>query len=149
MAYIYNINYNLLLACKVLKKIQNILILKILISKPNNNYVCNQQCENLLINWVVTHNIKIKFSGKGYKIIKQSNCFNLSLNTSHPQWFFFFKTISIKIQKQKYLLVNKSIEDLSKVGLSLVKTRMINIYTKRGLRLSKQLVRKKVGKRSS
>jgi ribosomal protein L6P/L9E len=94
-------------------------------------------------------NQKLKFSGKGYKIIKKGLILNLYLNTSHEQWAFFFQTIVIKTQKQKFLFINKNIFQLIKTISSILKIRPINIFTKRGLRLSKQRVLKKVGKRSA
>ena len=94
-------------------------------------------------------NQKLKFSGKGYKIIKKGVVLNLHLNTSHNQWAFFLKTISIKIQKQKFLFLNRNKGELFKIISSILKVRFVNIFTKRGLRLSKQKIFKKVGKRST
>ena len=111
-----------------------------------NNY---NLINNLLIDWLIIFNFKVKFSGKGYKLIKQSNCLNLYLNTSHKQWVFFFETISIKLHKQKFLFLNKNFNKLLFILVDLIKTRPINIYTKRGLRSNKQRVLRKVGKRSA
>ena len=91
---------------------------------------------------------KIKFSGKGYKFVKKDLCFKLLLNTSHEQWLVLFRTIPLKINKQKYLLLSLNTQEVNKTLKTLTNTRPINIYTRRGLRSSKQLVLKKVGKRS-
>jgi len=45
----------------------------------------NVKLINFFSNWYTLSNKKIKFSGKGYKIIKRGANLNLSLNTSHPQ----------------------------------------------------------------
>jgi ribosomal protein L6P/L9E len=92
---------------------------------------------------------KLKFSGKGYKILKKGSNLNLYLNTSHNQWLISFKTIIIKTQKQRFLFLNKNINQLEYILKKMLKIRPINIFTKRGLRLSKQKVFKKIGKRSS
>jgi hypothetical protein len=81
--------------------------------------------------------------------VKYTSQIMLQLNTSHLQWLFFFKSLAIKIQKQKYLVVNLEENRLNKLLKILIKSRPLNIYTRRGLRLSRQKVLKKIGKRSS
>ena len=94
-----------------------------------NHIVINRFSITLIGNWCVkTNNIinfflkfnslpnkKLKFSGKGYKIIKKGVILNLYLNTSHNQWAFFFKTIVIKTQKQRFLFINKNIFYLNNI----------------------------------
>jgi ribosomal protein L6P/L9E len=155
-----NINYRgvciwsgrhiMFIMCNKIIKTNNTIILEISNFRLSNRFKYNSfnPISNLLVNWLTTFNFKIKFSGKGYKLIKQSNCFNLYVNTSHKQWFFFFKTISIKLHKQKYLFLNKNYSKLLYVFMNFIKVRPINIFTKRGLRGSKQKILKKVGKRS-
>lgn len=104
--------------------------------------------KNFFSTWYLLSSKKIKFSGKGYKIIKKGSCFNLSLNTSHSQWALMFKTLPIKIQKQRYLLLNNNGYELNAITEKIIKSRFVNIYTKRGLRLGKQQIMKKIGKRS-
>jgi len=139
------------IVCNKIVKTENTLILKTNSLRLGSRFNCSSfnQIGSLLINWLTIFNFKVKFSGKGYKLIKQSNCFNLYLNTSHRQWGFFFKTISIKLHKQKYLFLNKNYSKLLYILTSFIKTRPVNIYTKRGLRCSKQRVFRKVGKRSA
>lgn len=108
-----------------------------------------RQLNDFLMQWYSYPTNKIKFSGKGYKIIKNQFCLNLSLNTSHNQWAFFFKTLPIKIQKQRFLFFNKNTLELRHILTPLVNARLVNIYTKRGLRLGRQQIMKKIGKRSS
>jgi len=115
----------------------------------DNQKSSSQSLSEFLLNWYSFPTNKVKFSGKGYKIIKNKFCLNLSLNTSHNQWTFFFKTLPIKIQKQRFLFFNQNEMELRKVLLPLVNARLVNIYTKRGLRLGRQQIMKKIGKRSS
>lgn len=116
----------------------------------STKYLHNSNLFNkFLLKWYIYPTNKIKFSGKGYKIVKHGFCLNLSLNTSHEQWSFFFQTLPIKIQKQRFLFFNKNSSELGKILNALINLRLINIYTKRGLRLGRQQIVKKVGKRSS
>jgi len=105
--------------------------------------------EDFLLKFSTIPNKKIKFSGKGYKIIKRGLILNLHLNTSHNHWAFFFKSIVIKTQKQKFLFLNKNIAQIDKIIGVLLKIRPLNIFTKRGLRLNRQKFLKKIGKRSA
>lgn len=103
----------------------------------------------ILLDWYTTDTIKLKFSGKGYKMIKRSTVTTLYLNTSHTQWLFLFKSIMTKVQKQKYLLSSWEGGELYRISKLLISARPLNIYTKRGLRLGRQEVLKKIGKRSA
>lgn len=142
---IYNEFYiKTLIFQKFYKKKYN-LYFQLSVKHLNNSSIFN----NFLLKWYIYPTNKIKFSGKGYKIIKHAFCLNLSLNTSHEQWSFFFKTLPIKIQKQRFLFFNKNGYELNKILNSLINLRLINVYTKRGLRLGRQQIVKKVGKRSS
>lgn len=116
------------------------------------NKVSSSYCQdylNVLLNFYLISNLKIRFSGKGYKLVKYAERVALYLNTSHTQWLFLFKSMVFKIQKQKYLIVNLNKKELSNISQNLVNARPLSIYTKRGLRASRQDVFKKIGKRSA
>lgn len=91
---------------------------------------------------------KISFKGKGYKIVKKKNFLVLNFNHSHITFIIFFKTIVIKLTKHKYALLLKNLNLLSYSTSLIKKIRPINIYTRRGIKLSKQKVYKKIGKRT-
>ena len=149
IVYLYSEKHIKSILCNFFKKKGSTLIINMGGSSKGglkNNF---KNINKALINWFVPNNLKVKFSGKGYKLVKQSNCFNLYLNTSHTQWLFLFTMVSIRIQKQKYLFLSKNLIKLMKTILLLINVRHINIYTKRGLRLSKQKILKKIGKRST
>ena len=89
---------------------------------------------------------KIKFAGKGFKI-KKNNKNNLVLlfNRAHitNMWY---KNLFIKKHK-KYKIYLKYLNNNYGVISSILKIRTINIFTKKGLRSSRQIVFKKKGKK--
>ena len=94
--------------------------------------------------------LKIKFKGKGYYIYKNKR------NTITPQFgyahrlYLYSYFISVKfLSKTSILLFGFSIQDIKITSLGLKSMRPINVFTGRGVRFSKQIVYKKVGKVSS
>jgi len=103
---------------------------------------------NRLVKQFLLYNIqKIKFLGKGYKIKKIStNMFNFIFNRAHKTFLFFKNNIFKKIKKKKIHLKFSS-QKLSTNLLTTIKNiRLINHYTRRGLRLSRLLIYKRKGK---
>lgn len=100
---------------------------------------------------------KIVFSGKGYKIKKYNkNLNNLStkyimfyFNRSHLNIIYFFNTIVKKLRKSKIILHNSNLEHLQLISNLVLNVRKLNVFTLKGLRFSRQLIYKKVGKKSS
>lgn len=92
---------------------------------------------------------KIKFKGKGYKIIKKKRCLFLSFNHSHITWLLTFRTLCKRLTKQKYILVGKKFTYLSNTINLIYKIRPINIYTRRGIRIGKQKILKRIGKKTN
>jgi ribosomal protein L6P/L9E len=100
---------------------------------------------------------KITFSGKGYKIRKFHKILNTGsnkfimfyFNRSHLNIVHFFNTIVKKLKKSKILLHNSNHEYLQQLIKLVLNIRKLNVFTLKGLRLSRQLVYKKVGKKSS
>lgn len=99
--------------------------------------------------WFLLFN-KLKFNGKGYKIKKnQKKTVQLLFNFSHKTYLYLKKTILKKIGKNKLILLstkNKIIQNCASKCLTL---RSSNIYTKRGLRLARCLIKKKNGKKTN
>lgn len=108
---------------------------------------------NFFINYIYTWNTffikKIKFKGKGYKIIKKKNFLFLTFNKSHITWFIFFKIICLRIAKQKCIFIWKNNIRLSQTLSNLKSIKPINTYTKRGIRIGRQKIFKKIGKRTA
>ena len=92
---------------------------------------------------------KIKFSGKSYKIKKKTKKIIFVFNKSHIEvvtWRNFFLK---KIKKNKILIKTSFLAKISTINDKIVNIRPNNIFNKRGLRSSKKLILKKVGKKTS
>lgn len=91
---------------------------------------------------------KITFKGKGYKITKKKNFLILNFNHSHITFLLLFSIVCVKLNKNKYLISLKNSLKLSALVLKLVSIKYVNIYTHRGIKLAKQKIYKKIGKRT-
>lgn len=92
---------------------------------------------------------KIKFSGKSYKIKKKKKKIIFVFNKSHIEvvtWKNFFLK---KIKKNKILIKTSFLSKIDTIGDKIVNIRPNNIFNKRGLRNSKKLILKKIGKKTS
>lgn len=92
---------------------------------------------------------KIKFKGKGYRIRKTQKLI---------KFFFWFSHINLvrvigcrlhKIGKYKFVLLSSNYAVLTKAAINISRIRNINLFTKRGLRLARQVVFKRKGKKSA
>lgn len=93
---------------------------------------------------------KVKFKGKGYYIYKNKR------NTITPQFgyahrlYLYSYFVSVKfLSKTSIIIFGFSKADLVSVSLGIKSMRPINIFTGRGVRFSRQIIYKKVGKVSS
>ena len=89
---------------------------------------------------------KIKFSGKGYKIKKNSKqSLILLFNRSHITIIWWKNIIVKKLKKYKIYI------KYDRININIVRTilniRPVNIFTKKGLRNSRQILKKKKGKK--
>ena len=94
---------------------------------------------------------KIVFFGKGFKIKKseQKNTLSLFFNKSHINFITWNNIIVKKLKKTKIILCSSNYKYIDKSADSIIKNRKLNIFTKKGLRLSRQLIFKKVGKKTT
>ena len=119
----------------------------------SKNYVSVFIASNYLTNYIYTWNTffykKIKFKGKGYKILRRRRLLKLTFNKSHITWMFFFKILFQRLAKQKYIFISKNYKYLSQLIQYIYMIRPFNIFTKRGIRLSQQKIFKKIGKRTT
>lgn len=91
---------------------------------------------------------KIIFSGKSYKI-KKKRVFIFEFNKAHMEavvWKNFFLK---KLKKVKILLKNINQNELAIICHKIISIRELNPFTKRGLRMSRSILRKKIGKKSN
>jgi hypothetical protein len=149
--YIYNkyyfflikININQIIAIKI-KKLYLIKFINI----KNNNYLFF--IKNVIFHLNFLYFKKIKFSGKGFRIKKnkKKKNFKLQFNKSHLTILFLKKIILKKIKKSKFLFSFLNKKYLNYISKKIIKINKINIYTKRGLRYSRQLLKKKMNKKN-
>ena len=94
---------------------------------------------------------KIKFSGKGFKITfkKKKKFLHFMFGHSHIKVIFMKNTFIRRLTKYKYIIKSKNKNNLKKTALLISHVRHLNIYTKRGLRIMRQFVFKRKGKKST
>lgn len=128
----------------------------------NSNFFSNsdktQQFLNNLnksINFYFTK--KINFSGKGYKIRKLQKTLEKYMqkslmfyfNKSHLNVLYFFGFKIKKLKKTKLFILTTSSKNLNLIVNLILSIKHFNPFTSKGLRLSRQVVYKKIGKKSS
>lgn len=139
--YIYNNYYFCILKTKDNINLMNSTFLKL---KVNN-------LQNKKLNWFLKQFYicafnKIKFSGKGYKIKKNSKqSLILLFNRSHIT-IIWWKNIILKKLKKYKIYIKYNYKNLPMVQ-TILNTRPVNIFTKKGLRNSRQILKKKKGKK--
>lgn len=96
---------------------------------------------------------KIKFKGKGFriKLKKKNKILKLTFGHSHINYIFINKKnwVVSRINKYKYFFINKNDFNMRLFLKKLCNIKTINKYTKRGLRLFRQIVYKRKGKKST
>lgn len=140
--YIYNKNYYCFLKFNknFLIKLQTNNFLKV----TNAININTIQITKYLKQFYVYKFIKIKFTGKGYKIKKtSSNSIILLFNRAHITVLWWNNIVIRRLKK--YKLYIKYINTTA--ATSIVNVRPINIFTKKGLRQSRQIFLKKKGKK--
>jgi hypothetical protein len=146
--YIYN-NFFFFFICinnykYYFNKILNILELNSICL--NNSLHISKYLNNFLFSWDHIFTKKIIFSGKGFKIRKKQNFIFLFFNRAHASLLICNSLIAKKIHKHKMLFFFKN-EIIYKNTLKfLIDIRPANIFTKRGLRFSRQMMWKRKGK---
>lgn len=153
--YIYNKNYFYIL------KLNNIFLKNFLVTKINNNlnfitfsnFFFTKKIftlKSILLAWSFYFFKKIKFSGKGFRIKKnkKKKNFLLEFNKSHITIFLIKKIILKKIKKSKFLNLYINKKYLTKINKQLVTINFINKYTKRGLRNTRQIFKKKTNQKN-
>lgn len=96
------------------------------------------------------HWFRVSFRGKGYRLRKFKSYNKVTLNFGHSHWaklalkntIFFFK----KLRRQNYICFAKNYHYYKKIKYGFKIFKKINSYTKRGLRLRKQYIKKRFGK---
>lgn len=117
----------------------------------NNNYrMFYKSLSNALKSFYLPTILKIKFKGKGYYVYKNKrNTITPQFGYAHRLYLYSYFVSAKFLSKTSILLFGFCYQDLKQVGLGLKSMRPINIFTGRGVRFSKQIIYKKVGKVSS
>jgi hypothetical protein len=134
--YFITTNYKLIIFCNFFYNKFSLINLK-----KFNKYIL----KTFSIHWV-----RVAFRGKGFRLRKFKRVNKVTLNFGHSHWTklallpdnYFFK----KLKRQNYVCFVKTYQQL-KLFKKLIKTvKRLNCYTKRGLRLKKQFIRRRFGK---
>lgn len=95
--------------------------------------------------------LKIKFKGKGYKIgfYKRKKIINFYFGKSHKSIFIYNNIKVKKLSKYKFILLKNNYNILKQISYKIITIKKINEYTNRGLRLTRQIIIKRKGKKGS
>jgi len=115
-------------------------------------YFLNSWFAKKINSLICTFYAKIKFKGKGYRIYSSLNSrYTLTYVFGHSHLILLPLLLSkiFMLTKTKLLLISMNFQNLFFNIKKILATKPMNIFTSRGIRLSKQLVYKKTGKVSS
>jgi hypothetical protein len=140
--YIYNTTYFCLI--KINSKIEfNIKSDKFMEIKLNNRI---NDLSVFLEQFYLYKYAKIKFTGKGYKIKKNTrNSIILLFNRAHTTTLWWKNVFLKKLKKYKIYIRYNHIN--ANIINTIINVRPSNIFTKKGLRKSRQILLKKKGKK--
>lgn len=94
--------------------------------------------------------IKIKFKGKGYYLFKNKrNTITPQFNYAHRIYVYSFFVHMKFLSKTSIIIFGYQRDDLFKSAYNIKAMRPINIFTGRGVRFNRQIIRKKTGKVSA
>ena len=99
--------------------------------------------------WDAWFFLKIKYKGKGYRVKRRKKILKFFFWLSHMN---LIRIINFKIKRignYRYLLLGVNKQKLKKTAFLVKSVRKNDLFTKRGLRLAKQIIIKKKAKKSS
>ena len=110
------------------------------------------QLENTIRSYIILYWKKILFKGKSYKIKLTRNTNKITLRMGFSHWtkfiFYRFSGSIYKYKRQKFIVFTPIFQNLYSLLVQISMIRSINPYTKRGIRLSQQYVKRRSGKLS-
>ena len=141
----YIIIYNNNFYC-IIKARKQIEILNNNFIRLNNDLIVAYHINKFLKQFYLCNFTKIKFTGKGYKIKKNTKqSIVLLFNKSHTTTLWWSGIFLKKLKKYKIYL-KYSNQDFAILN-TILNIRPVNIFTKKGLRNSRQVLLKKKGKK--
>lgn len=120
--------------------------------KNNWNLILNKFNKNIFVFENIFFN-KIKFKGKGFRVRfkKNNKILKFTFGHSHINYVFINsnRTIVKRLGKYKYVFKNKNNLKMNFFLQKICNIKPINMYTKRGIRLGRQIIYKRKGKKST
>ncbi len=115
-----------------------------------NNLVDLRKITKFFNKTITTNWVRVVFRGKGFRLRKFKGLNKLTFNFGHSHWAkmglnsdnFFFK----KLRRQNYICLVKQFSVLKAFQRTIKFVKNLNVYTKRGLRLRKQYIKRRFGK---
>jgi hypothetical protein len=90
---------------------------------------------------------KIKFKGKGYYIFKNKrNTITFRFGYSHRIYLYFFGNFVKFLSKTSIFIFGVNYREIVNYGHNLISTRPYNLFTGKGVRFTRQIIYKKIGK---
>jgi hypothetical protein len=146
--YIYNHNYYCLIkiSTKEIKfNLKNENTFELLYNKPQM-FDISQKIVKFIKQFCICEFSKIKFTGKGYKIKKNTtNNIQLLFNRAHITNIWYKNITILKLKKYKMYVNYTNFNE--KILNTILSVRPVNIFTKKGLRSARQILLKKKGKK--
>jgi ribosomal protein L6P/L9E len=121
---------------------------------PENSIFQNKIVNNLnklLFSFEHYFSKKIKFKGKGFrlKLKKSKKIIKFFFGHSHTNIAFIKNLFLKKSGKYKFILKSVNYNNLQKIAFKIYNVKPINIFTNRGIRVSRQIIFKRKGKKGS
>lgn len=110
------------------------------------NKLLNKELSKFLFSWDSVFFNKIRFAGKGFKFKKKINNLFLFFNRAHKCFFIGNNILLIRLSKNKVIMLKNNHNHLIHDSRLITAIRSNNVFTKRGLRFSRQIIFKKRGK---
>ena len=109
-----------------------------------------RKLNKFILHTIIFYWVRVAFRGKGFRLRKFKLANKLTFNFGHSHWskmvldsrLFFFK----KIKRQNYLCLSKFSYIFKNFKTKIKIIKKLNMYTKRGLRLKRQFIRRRFGK---
>nr|YP_740729.1 Ymf60 [Tetrahymena malaccensis]ABI51638.1 Ymf60 [Tetrahymena malaccensis] len=145
--YFFSININYKQNIKINQDTNTVII-------ENRNFnnklnLFNHEFDKFLYSWDNFFFNKIKFTGKGFKWKKKETNLFLFFNRAHKCFFIGNNIILKRLSKSKIIILKNNYKHLIHDSILIRVIRSNNIFTKRGLRFSRQIILKKKGKTAS
>lgn len=102
-----------------------------------------------LYSWEHWFFVKIKFKGKGYRIRKKKKLLKFFFWFSHMNLIKVISSKIKKIGKERYILLSTDWNSIRKSAVLIRNVRKNDLFTKRGLRLARQIIIKKKSRKIS